>query len=165
MQPTPGRIIWFYYNKDQRKTTQPLAGVVTFVSPEDNTINAVIFEPPGCSFTRVGLRMIDAAADEPDENFPQGEFACWMPYQKQQANKQDSEGRFKALEDAVAQLMKQVAENSKQASAQKASDDYSKEAAENKRTDVPPAVKELEKGEPSKNEPSKSPPPVTNKPK
>lgn len=85
IQPTVGRVVWFYPPKDQRcESSQPMAAIVTFVF-SDTCVNLAIFADSGGGF------LIDPPGSVPllqdGEEAPDEAYCCWMPYQKGQAAK------------------------------------------------------------------------------
>ena len=88
--PTIGRVVWVIRPKETTDIQQPEAGLVVYVW-NDHLINVAGFDHNGKPFKLPSLALV-----QDDEAKPEGNFACWMPYQKGQAAKTD------ALEKAAA---------------------------------------------------------------
>jgi len=63
---------------------QPEVGFVTYVF-NDHMINVAGFNANGTPFSITSLTLV-----QDDEPKPEGNFACWMPYQKGQAAKTEA---------------------------------------------------------------------------
>ncbi len=81
IKPTVGRVVWVIRPFETDDITQPEAGIVTRVF-SDHCINVAGFDHNGAPFRLTSLRLV-----QDDEPKPEGNFACWMPYQKGQAAK------------------------------------------------------------------------------
>lgn len=92
IKPTIGRVVWVIRPLDTNDFKQPEVGFVTYVH-DDHKINVAGFDHIGKVFRLAFLHLI-----QDGEPKPEGDFACWMPYQKGQAAKLD------ALELAAATL-------------------------------------------------------------
>lgn len=84
ISPTVGRVVWVIRPMDTTDIHQPEVGLVTYVW-HDHLINVSGFDHNGKSFVLTSLSLI-----QDDEPKPEGNFACWMPYQKGQAAKDDA---------------------------------------------------------------------------
>lgn len=82
IEPTVGRIVWFYENGGT--LTQPLAAIITAVH-NDFCVNLCAFSDGGApmGYSSVPLH-------QGDEERPHGFFCEWMPYQKGQAAKTEA---------------------------------------------------------------------------
>lgn len=79
IKPTVGRVVWVIRPGDTDDIKQPEVGLVTYVW-NDRMINVAGFDHNGESFLLNSLTLV-----QDDEPKPEGDFACWMPYQKQVA--------------------------------------------------------------------------------
>lgn len=83
IQPTIGRVVWFWLAKPSPQT-QPLAAMVTKVNADDN-VNLVVFDTSGVPSGELHVRLLQG------EEAPSGVPYCeWMPYQKGQAAKTEA---------------------------------------------------------------------------
>jgi len=79
IEPTPGRVVWYYPSGAGRQGEQPLAAIISLVvSPE--LVNLMVIDPNGSSYGRQNVRLIQ-------DGIPAAGEAEWMPYQKGQAAK------------------------------------------------------------------------------
>lgn len=85
IKPTIGRVIWVFRPADSLDVTQPEVGLVTYVHGDGRYINVVGFNSMGTAFALSALWLV-----QDDEAKPEGDFACWMPYQKGQAAKHEA---------------------------------------------------------------------------
>jgi hypothetical protein len=83
ISPTIGRVVWIVRPFDTTDIKQPEVGLVTYVW-SDHLINVAGFDHNGKPFVLTSLYLV-----QDDEPKPEGNFACWMPYQKGQAAKAD----------------------------------------------------------------------------
>jgi hypothetical protein len=82
--PTIGRVVWVIRPLESLDIKQPEVGLVTYVHG-DHCINVAGFNSNGTPFTLTSLWLV-----QDDEAKPEGNFACWMPYQKGQAAKSEA---------------------------------------------------------------------------
>lgn len=82
--PTIGRVVWVIRPYETTDIKQPEVGFVTYVW-NDYLINVAGFDHNGLVFTITSLALV-----QDDEPKPEGNFACWMPYQKGQAAKTEA---------------------------------------------------------------------------
>ncbi len=92
IKPTIGRVVWVIRPRETSDIKQPEVGIVTYVY-SDHLINVAGFDHGGHPFSLGSVPLV-----QDDEPKPEGEFACWMPYQKGQAAK--AETLEKQLESA-----------------------------------------------------------------
>jgi hypothetical protein len=90
--PTVGRVVWVIRPFDTVDIKQPEAAFITYVQSDSRYINVAGFNGNGDPFHRIYLRLL-----QDDEAKPEGDFACWMPYQKGQAAKHDHANAVAAL--------------------------------------------------------------------
>lgn len=90
--PTVGRVIWVVRPSETNDIKQPEVGLVAYVHG-DHCINVAGFDHDGRPFSVTSLALV-----QDDEPKPEGNFACWMPYQKGQAAKTE------ALQAAVTEI-------------------------------------------------------------
>lgn len=79
--PTVGRVVWAIRPSDSLDIKQPEVALVTYVHG-DRLINVVGWNSNGILFALTSLPLV-----QDDEPKPEGNFAVWMPYQKEQAAK------------------------------------------------------------------------------
>lgn len=79
IDPTPGRIVWFYTCKEGLQF-QPRAAIVAFAHSE-RLVNLGVFTENGDSYPQTSVKLLQDNDSPPAE----GCFATWMPYQKEQA--------------------------------------------------------------------------------
>lgn len=84
IKPTVGRVVWVVRPRSTNDISQPEAGLVAYVW-NDRCINVAGFDHNGEPFRLTSLTLI-----QDEEPKPEGNFACWMPYQKGQALKNDA---------------------------------------------------------------------------
>jgi hypothetical protein len=82
--PTIGRVVWVVRPTDSLDIKQPEVGFVIYVW-NDHLINVAGFNRNGTPFSLTSLALV-----QDDEPKPEGNFACWMPYQKGQAAKTEA---------------------------------------------------------------------------
>lgn len=82
--PTIGRVVWVVRPSDTTDIKQPEVGLVAYVW-NDHLINVAGFDHNGNPFRLSSLALV-----QDDEPKPEGNFACWMPYQKGQAAKNEA---------------------------------------------------------------------------
>lgn len=85
IKPTVGRVVWVSRPKQTIDPKQPEVGLITYVI-DDRTIHVTGFNPYGQLFS---LNPVSLLQD--DDAKPEGDFACWMPYQVGQAAKAAAE--------------------------------------------------------------------------
>lgn len=83
--PTIGRVVWVIRPTDTLDIRQPEVGLVTYVHTDSRYINVAGFNSNGTPFALTSLWLV-----QDDEAKPEGNFACWMPYQKGQAAKTEA---------------------------------------------------------------------------
>lgn len=81
IRPTVGRVVWFYKWAGTRHKG-PLAAHVAFVH-SDKVLNLMVIDENGVPRSEASVLLVQ----ENEEN-PQADYACWMPYQKQVASGQ-----------------------------------------------------------------------------
>lgn len=77
--PTVGRVVWVIRPRDSLDVGQPEEGSIVYVH-SDRLINVAGHNANGEPFALTSLPLI-----QDGEPKPEGNFACWMPYQKSQA--------------------------------------------------------------------------------
>lgn len=89
IHPTPGRVVLFNLNGASSGTIcaasdgAPLPALVARVW-NDRAINVGGFDANGTPFAYTSLKLLQDDDEVPETGTP---FACWMPYQKAQAEK------------------------------------------------------------------------------
>ena len=83
IQPTVGRVVWFYRESLSPEGTQPFAAIVAHVW-SDRLINVGGFNSNGEPFAMTFVQLIQ------DDDAPNGPHCTWMPYQKGQAAKTEA---------------------------------------------------------------------------
>lgn len=85
MQPTVGRVVWYYPSASERipgqPNDQPLKADVTYVWG-DRMVNLMAVTPNGAPFGVTSVTLVQDGDAAPYER-----YATWMPYQKGQAAK------------------------------------------------------------------------------
>ncbi len=107
IQPTVGRIVWFYPVGREHldfDPGQPLAAVIAKVW-SDTCVTLTVFDVHGKPHAKGKVMLWQGDGETP----PQCEYATWMPWQKSQAAKTDEIvtqlfARVKALEGQLATL-------------------------------------------------------------
>lgn len=101
--PSVGRKVWFYQSVTdaQNPSVQPRDATVVYVI-SDRLVNLRVSDTKGDQTPKLAVQLYQ----EGDED-PQGEFACWMPYQSQQAKK-DREGEKAAIQSGFDVLTKRL---------------------------------------------------------
>lgn len=89
IKPTVGRVVWVVRPAFTNDIAQPEVGLITYVH-DDHLINVAGFDHNALPFIQTSLPLV-----QDGEPKPEGNFACWMPYQKGQAAKAE------ALEDKL----------------------------------------------------------------
>lgn len=89
IQPTVGRIVWFYEwvssihpQSPKSHHEGPLAAIVTVIH-NDRCISVSVFRQGREATHHVSVKLLQ---DE-NEEIPNTDYCCWMPYQKGQAAK------------------------------------------------------------------------------
>jgi len=77
--PTVGSVVWVRREHGSVDITQPEVGLILYVH-KNGKINVEGFSHIGHPFTLLNLTLL-----QDDEPKPEGDFACWMPFQKGQA--------------------------------------------------------------------------------
>jgi hypothetical protein len=90
IQPTVGRVVWFYVYVAGQGHKGPLAAHVCKVH-SDRMVNLMVIEESGESRGQSSVPLV-----QENEECPEADYCCWMPYQKGQAAKTE------ALEKQVA---------------------------------------------------------------
>lgn len=92
MKPSIGRVVWFF-PAGHHKGDQPNSAQIAFVH-SDTCINVGALNANGESYAKTSVRLL--APDEPAPFNEHGQatenFAQWMPYQVQQAEKDKPSG-------------------------------------------------------------------------
>lgn len=101
-KPSIGRVVWVFPDGHDRGA-QPLAGLIAYVH-SDNLINVGVHDQEGRNMPMTQVRLIPAGEDIPER----GHCACWMPYQIEQANKNQAE-TDKIMEAGKAALAEKAA--------------------------------------------------------
>lgn len=81
IKPTIGRVLWFYQHAD---IMQPAPVFVTYVH-SDAMVNVAGFTNNGEPFKQNSCTLVQEGQDLPQAGF----YATWMPYQQQQAKKEN----------------------------------------------------------------------------
>lgn len=91
IQPTPGRVLWYYPSKDEKTGLHlpfllhgegPLAASIAHINP-NGTLNLGVLDSSGNHHSRQGIVLVQDGEDVPAEDA----YATWMPYQVGQATK------------------------------------------------------------------------------
>lgn len=86
IQPTVGRVVWFYPS-GAKPTDQPLAAMIVCVW-SDTCVNLAVFDKSGNPMVNPPTSVLLIQEGNP---VPSGGFYCtWMPYQKGQAQKTEA---------------------------------------------------------------------------
>jgi hypothetical protein len=93
--PTVGRIVWVHRVHGSEDIKQPEAGIILYVH-SDRLINVEGWSASGHPFALLNLHLV-----QDDERKPEGNFACWMPYQKGQAAKSEQLANQLATQEAL----------------------------------------------------------------
>lgn len=112
IQPTVGRKVWFYRSVADAMdpSVQPLDATVVYVLG-DRQVNLRVSDAKGDQTPKLAVQLYQEGDDE-----PKGEFACWMPYQTEQAKKaaaqerQNTQAAIDALVTQIAKLESEVKE-------------------------------------------------------
>jgi hypothetical protein len=86
IQPTIGRVVWFYQSAPATSDVQPEAAMVTYVH-SDRMVNLVVFGPYG---QPRGVTSVALVQPEDDNKTPFGPYCAWMPYQTAQAARHEA---------------------------------------------------------------------------
>lgn len=78
IQPTVGRIVWFY---DPALTDKVMGAMIAAVN-DDGTVNLMVSTTFGTPMSAMMVQLVQAG-----ERTPQGRYCTWMPYQIGQAAK------------------------------------------------------------------------------
>lgn len=84
IQPTVGRVVWFYKFNAVSGHHGPLAAHVCKVW-SDCMVNLMAISEEGSPFSETSVRLI-----QDNEEAPASNYCCWMPYQKGQAAKTEA---------------------------------------------------------------------------
>ena len=84
IQPTVGRVVWFYKFNAVSGHQGPLAAHVCKVH-SDTCVNLMVIGESGVPYAETSVRLIQGI-----EEVPAGNYCCWMPYQKGQAAKTEA---------------------------------------------------------------------------
>lgn len=90
IQPTVGRKVWYYQSISDAmdSSVQPRDATVVYVV-SDRIVNLRVSDTQGDTTPKLAVQLYQ----EGDED-PKGEFACWMPYQAQQAKRESQPTNF-----------------------------------------------------------------------
>lgn len=97
IKPTVGRVVLFRPSSNSVEPgfsfygQQPCAAVVAYVH-SDTMVNLTVFDHVGNPHSRTSVPLV-----QDDDEYPQGSYCEWMPYQKGQAAKTEQ------LERAIAE--------------------------------------------------------------
>ena len=91
IQPTIGRVVWFYVYSPGQGHKGPLAAHVCKVHSE-RMVNLLVISEEGIVRPETSVHLA-----QDNEEVPAGNYCCWMPYQKGQAQK--TEALEKKLEE------------------------------------------------------------------
>lgn len=86
IQPTVGRVVWFY-PAECGPTDQPWTASIAYVY-SDTEINIGGFTRNGEHFSRLHVRLVQDGAKEPERG--SRDYCVWMPYQRGQAAKAEA---------------------------------------------------------------------------
>jgi len=81
IKPTIGRVVWL---KDSKISNQMMPALICYVWG-DAMVNLAAHDDEGKNFAKTSVPLFSGDAEE----CPEGE-CCWMPYQKQQAEKAEA---------------------------------------------------------------------------
>jgi hypothetical protein len=85
IQPTIGRVVWFYpAASDDKYTKGPLTALVCHVW-SDTCVNLAVFDSNGNPYNRTSVLLWQGDGERPASG-----FAEWMPYQKGQVAKTEA---------------------------------------------------------------------------
>lgn len=87
IRPTIGRVVWYWAAATVRNVegAQPNPALVTWVWGDGELVNLVTFDCNGDARPAARVPLWQGEGEPPTD----GQFAEWMPYQKQQAAKQE----------------------------------------------------------------------------
>ena len=72
IQPTVGRIVWYYPACD----TTPRAAIIAYVH-DDHMVNLAVFDTNGTPYSRISVTLVQPE----DPARPDQSYCRWMPYQ------------------------------------------------------------------------------------
>jgi len=107
INPTPGRVLWFYASLSHAER-QPQAAMVAYVHHE-RSVNLMLLDENGDSRPMQRVPLVQEGDNPPDT----GPFVTWMPYQREQAAKHARSEQTKdepSSSQAVGVLASQVSE-------------------------------------------------------
>lgn len=81
IKPTVGRVVWFYKYTQGQGHKGPLAAHVCAVH-SDQKVNLMVIDEAGVPRPETSVRLV-----QQNEEAPDGDYCCWMPYQIGQAAK------------------------------------------------------------------------------
>lgn len=79
IQPTVGRVVWFYKYVEGQGYKGPLAGHVAYVQ-SDSMVNLMVIDENGCPHSEMSVPLF-----QDDFSPSRGDYCRWMPYQLGQA--------------------------------------------------------------------------------
>lgn len=86
--PTPGRVVWYFPSLGDKfplpSDGQPLAATVARVW-NDRMVNLTVHDADGNVHARTSVQLV-----QPGEPVPSTAYCCWMPFQREQAAKQQA---------------------------------------------------------------------------
>ena len=87
IQPTVGRAVWFYANGRHQLDAgvQPYSAHIAYVW-SDRLINIGFLDSNGVAKSMTSVKLVQEGDSLPDEE----PFCCWMPFQVEQAKKQNA---------------------------------------------------------------------------
>jgi hypothetical protein len=80
IEPTIGRIVWFYLNSNSEHQAAIIAHVWS-----DTCVNLCVIDPNGVASGATSIRLLHEG-----DGKPSGSYCEWMPYQKGQAAKTEA---------------------------------------------------------------------------
>lgn len=84
IKPTVGRVVWFFQYVPGQGHKGPMAAHVAYVH-SDIMLNLMVIDQNGNARPETSIRLI-----QDNEEIPQQNYACWMPYQQGQAAKTEA---------------------------------------------------------------------------
>lgn len=84
IQPTIGRVVWFWPYGQGNGQDQPNAALIAYVH-SDRMVNLAVFDNNGISSGRTSVPLL-----QDGESNKSGQCCEWMPYQKGQAAKEEA---------------------------------------------------------------------------
>lgn len=90
IQPSVGRKVWYYQSSSDamNPNVQPRDATIVYVI-SDRLVNLRVSDTQGDTMPKLAVQLYQGEDDE-----PKSEFACWMPYQSQQAKKAETPTNF-----------------------------------------------------------------------